>query len=78
MNAKQLIQYIALDLVDNPHTVSINEIIGAQTTILELKVTKQDVGKIIGKQGRTTDAIHTIMLSISAKTRRRISLEIID
>jgi predicted RNA-binding protein YlqC (UPF0109 family) len=78
MNAKQLVQYVALALVDNPHAVSINEIIGAQTTILELKVAKQDVGKIIGKQGRTADAIRTILISISAKTRRRISLEIIE
>ncbi len=78
MNVKELIQYMAQALVDNHHEVSINEIVGTQTTVLELKVAKEDMGKIIGKQGRTADAIRTILHAVSAKTRRHIILEIIE
>ena len=78
MNAKELIQYIALALADNHSCVSVNEIEGAQTTVFELKVAKEDLGKIIGKQGRNADAIRTILQSVSAKNKRRMSLEIIE
>ena len=78
MNVKELVQYIAQAVVDNPDAVSVNEIEGAQATILELKVAKQDLGKIIGKQGRTAGAIRMILSSAAGKTKRRITLEIIE
>ncbi len=78
MNVKELVQYIAQALVDNPDAVSINEIEGAQAVILELKVAKQDLGKIIGKQGRTAGAIRTILNSAAGKIKKRITLEIIE
>ena len=78
MNVKELVQYIAQALVDNPDAVAVNEIEGAQATILELKVAKQDLGKIIGKQGRTAGAIRTVLNSAVGKNKRRITLEIIE
>lgn len=78
MHVKELIHYIAQALVDNPEEVSVNEIEGAQTTVLELKVAKSDLGKVIGKQGRTAQAIRTILMAISAKIKKRVVLEIIE
>ena len=78
MNAKELIIYITQGLVDNHHAVSVNEIKAAQTPIFELKVAKQDLGKIIGRKGRTADAMRTILQSVAAKHERRMSLEIIE
>jgi len=78
MNAKELIIYIAQGLVDNHQAVSVTEIKGTQSTVYELKVAKQDLGKIIGRQGRIADALRTILQSIAARTKRRISLDIIE
>jgi predicted RNA-binding protein YlqC (UPF0109 family) len=78
MHVKELIHYIAQALVDNPEEVSVNEIEGAQTTVLELKVAKSDLGKVIGKQGRTAQAIRTILMAISAKIKKRVVLEIVE
>ncbi len=58
---KDMITYIAKALVDNPDDVSVAEIVGNQTSVLELKVAKEDLGKVIGKQGRTARAMRTIL-----------------
>ncbi len=78
MVMKELIQYIARAIVDNPDEVSVNEIEGGQTTVLELKVAKSDLGKVIGKQGRNAQAIRTILSAVSAKVKKRAVLEIIE
>jgi len=75
---KELIEYIAKSLVDNPEEVSVIELEGEQTTVLELKVAKEDMGKIIGKQGRTAMAIRTILGGASAKMKKRSFLEILE
>ncbi len=75
---KDLISYIAQALVDHPEEVSVNEIQGNQTSVLELKVAKEDLGKVIGKQGRTARAMRTILSAASAKLRKRTVLEIIE
>jgi predicted RNA-binding protein YlqC (UPF0109 family) len=75
---KELITYIAQSLVDNPSEVSVSEIEGNQTTVLELKVAKEDLGKVIGKQGRTAQAMRTILSAVSSKVKKRTVLEIIE
>jgi predicted RNA-binding protein YlqC (UPF0109 family) len=75
---KDLITYIAQALVDNPEKVSVSEIEGNQTSVLELKVAKEDLGKVIGKQGRTARAMRTILSAASAKIKKRTVLEIIE
>jgi predicted RNA-binding protein YlqC (UPF0109 family) len=75
---KDLIKYIAQALVDDPDQVEVFEIKGKQTLIIELKVAKQDIGKIIGKQGRTARAIRIIVGAVSAKVKKRAVLEIIE
>ena len=78
MDPKDLITLIVKALVDNPEQVSINEIESNNTIIIELKVAKEDLGKIIGKQGRTSNAIRSILNAMSGKTRKRLMLEILD
>ncbi len=75
---KDLIKYIAEALVDNPEQVSVDEVEGNQTSVLELKVSKEDLGKVIGKQGRTARAMRTILSAASAKEKKRTVLEIIE
>jgi hypothetical protein len=75
---KDLIKYIAQALVDKPEEVFVEEIMGNQTSVLELKVAKEDLGKIIGKQGRTARAMRTILSAASAKIKKRTVLEIIE
>ncbi|MDP4726374.1 MAG: KH domain-containing protein [Desulfobacterales bacterium] len=75
---KDLISYIARALVDNPEEVSVSEIQGNQTSVLELKVAKEDLGKVIGKQGRTARAMRTILSAASAKIKKRTVLEILE
>ena len=75
---KELVQLIAEALVDNPEQVSVIEIEGEQTSVIELKVAKEDLGKVIGKQGRTARAIRTILSATSTKLRKRCVLEIIE
>jgi len=70
---KELIEYIAKSLVDNPEEVSLTELEGEQTTVIELKVAKDDMGKIIGKQGRTAMAIRTILGAASTKMKKDLS-----
>ena len=75
---KDLITEIVQALVDHPEKVSVNEIEGAHTTVLELRVAKPDMGKVIGKQGRTAQAIRTILSAAAGKTRKRYILEVIE
>jgi len=75
---KDLISYIAKALVDHPEEVSVAEIEGGNTNVLELSVAKSDMGKIIGKQGRNAHALRTILSAACGKTRKRYILEIID
>jgi predicted RNA-binding protein YlqC (UPF0109 family) len=78
MPIKELVQYIARAMVDNPGEVLVSEIEGNQTTVLELKVAKNDLGKVIGKQGRNAQAIRTILSAVSAKIKKRVVLEIVE
>jgi len=75
---KDLINYIAQALVDHPEEVSVTEVEGNQTSVLELKVAKEDIGKVIGKQGRTARAMRTILGAASAKLKKRTVLQIIE
>jgi predicted RNA-binding protein YlqC (UPF0109 family) len=75
---KELLELIAKALVDNPDEVSVSEVGGEQTTILELRVAQEDLGKVIGKQGRTARAIRTILSAAGMKLRKRFHLEIIE
>ena len=75
---KDLITYIAKSLVDSPEKVEVKEVSGEQTTVLELKVAPEDLGKIIGKQGKTAKAIRTILGAAAAKLRKRAVLEILE
>ncbi|MFO7460808.1 MAG: KH domain-containing protein [Desulfatiglandales bacterium] len=78
MEMKELITYIAKALVDKPDEVTVTEIEGEQTSVIELKVAKEDLGKVIGKQGRTARAMRTILSAASTKIRKRSVLEIIE
>lgn len=75
---KELIEYIAKALVDYPEQVSVNVLEGSQACVLELSVAKVDLGKVIGKQGRTAKAIRTILGAASAKIKKRAVLEIVE
>ncbi len=75
---KDLIGYIARALVDHPEQVSVSEVEGKQTSVLELKVAKEDLGKVIGRQGRTARAMRTILSAASAKIKKRTVLEILE
>jgi predicted RNA-binding protein YlqC (UPF0109 family) len=75
---KDLIAYIAKALVDRPEEVVVTEIKGQQAYVIELKVAKEDIGKIVGKQGRTARAIRTILGAASAKINKRSVLEILE
>jgi len=75
---KDLITYIARSLVDNPDQVQVSQIEGEQTSVIELRVAKEDLGKVIGKQGRTARAMRTILSAASTKIRKRAVLEIIE
>ena len=75
---KELIKFIAQALVDNPDQVVVKEIEGEQTSVIELKVAKEDLGKVIGKQGRTARAMRTILSAASTTIRKRSVLEIIE
>jgi predicted RNA-binding protein YlqC (UPF0109 family) len=75
---KDLIAYLAKALVDKPEEVMVTEIEGEQTSVIELKVAKEDMGKVIGKQGRTARAMRTILGAASAKMKKRSVLEILE
>lgn len=75
---RELVELIAKSLVDNPEKVHVSQLEGEQTTILELKVAPEDLGKVIGKQGRTARAIRVILGAAGMKLKRRFNLEIIE
>lgn len=75
---KALVEFMARSLVDRPDEVQVNEIEGEQTTVLELKVAKEDLGKVIGRQGRTARAMRTILGAASIRANKRAVLEIIE
>ena len=75
---KDLIATVAKMLVDDPDQVFTTEIKGQQTSVIELKVAREDIGKIIGKQGRTAQALRGILMAASAKLRKRCTLQILE
>lgn len=75
---KELVEYIAKSLVDNPSGVAVNVIEGEKSTILELKVSEGDIGKVIGKHGRIAKAMRTILSAAATKKEKRVVLEILD
>jgi uncharacterized protein len=75
---KELVEYLAKALVDNPDDVEVAEVAGEQTVVLELRVAKEDLGKVIGKQGRTVKAMRAILSAASSKLRKRADLEILE
>jgi predicted RNA-binding protein YlqC (UPF0109 family) len=75
---KELIKYMAQALVDHPDQVEVSEVVGEQTSVIELRVAKEDLGKVIGKQGRTAKAMRTVLSAASTKIRKRTVLEIIE
>jgi predicted RNA-binding protein YlqC (UPF0109 family) len=78
VSLKELIEYIARALVDRPDDVEVAEISGEQTIVLELKVAKEDLGKVIGKQGRTVKAMRALLAAASSKLKKRADLEILE
>jgi len=75
---KEFVEYIVKNLVDHPEQVRINEIGGTHTLIIELSVEKSDIGKIIGKKGKTINAIRTLLMSVASRNGIRVNLEIIE
>ena len=75
---KDLIKYIAQALVDNPEEVEVSETGGEHTVVIELKVARSDIGKVIGRKGQNVQAIRTIISATSAKMKKRAVLEIIE
>jgi uncharacterized protein len=78
MDYKELVNFLVKSLVDNPDDVEINQIEGEKSTILELSVAGDDIGKVIGKHGRIARAIRTVLNAASAKSGKRVVLEILD
>jgi len=78
MNYSELVGYMVKSLVDHPEQVELREIEGEKSTILELKVVKEDIGKVIGKHGRIARAIRTIINASATKSGKRVVLEILD
>jgi uncharacterized protein len=78
MQMKDLIEFMAKALVDNPDLVEVREIEGEQSSVVELRVSREDLGKVIGKQGRTARAMRTILSAASTKLRKRAVLDIIE
>lgn len=75
---KELVQYLARQLVNNPDAVEVKETQSDTASILELKVAKEDLGRIIGKQGRTAKSIRTILNAAASRTNRKVVLEIVE
>ena len=78
MSMKELITFMAQALVDNPDQVDVQEIEGEQSSVIELRVAREDLGKVIGKQGRTAQGIRTIITAAGMKEKRRYNLEILE
>lgn len=75
---KEFVEYIVKNLVDHPDKVRINEVGGTNTIILELSAEKSDIGKIIGKKGKTINAIRTLLMSVASRNGLRVNLEILE
>jgi predicted RNA-binding protein YlqC (UPF0109 family) len=75
---KELIEYIAKHLVDSPDEVKVSEVAGEVTSVIELRVAKADLGKVIGKEGKTARAMRTLLTAASTKIKKRAVLEIIE
>jgi uncharacterized protein len=75
---KELVQYLAKSLVNNPDSVEVKETQGETASVLELKVAKEDLGRIIGKQGRTARSIRTILNAAASRANRKVVLEIVE
>lgn len=75
---RELIEYLARGLVDHPEEVVVEEVEEPDALVLELKVAEEDLGKVIGKQGRTAKALRTVLSAASSKMRRRVLLEILE
>ncbi|HEX3343011.1 MAG TPA: KH domain-containing protein [Polyangiaceae bacterium] len=78
MPLKELIHAIAMELVDQPDQVEVTEIPGDNNSVIELRVAKDDIGKVIGKEGRTAQSMRTILTAVSTKLGRRAHLDIVD
>lgn len=78
VSLKELVKIIACALVDRPEQVDVTEVSGGTTSVIEVRVAKEDVGKIIGKQGHTANAIRTILNGVAAKLKKRVVLEILE
>jgi uncharacterized protein len=78
MALKELIRTIAMDLVDHPDQVVVTEVAGDNNSLIELRVAKEDIGKVIGKEGRTAQSMRTILTAVSTKLGRRAHLDIVD
>jgi predicted RNA-binding protein YlqC (UPF0109 family) len=78
MPLKELIRAIAVELVDHPEEVTVTEIAGEHNSVVELRVAKNDIGKVIGKEGRTAQSMRTILTAVSTKLGRRAHLDIVD
>ncbi|MCB0342594.1 MAG: KH domain-containing protein [Pseudobdellovibrionaceae bacterium] len=77
-NLRDLVEFMAKALVDNPNDVDVTEVVGEQTTVVELKVAKDDLGKVIGKRGKTAHSMRTILNAASTKLNKRSVLEIVE
>lgn len=75
---KELVQYLAKSLVSNPEAVEVKEILSDDASVLELKVAKEDLGRIIGKQGRTAKSIRTLLNAAASRGNRKVVLEIVE
>ena len=75
---KELVDFIARSLVDQPDAVRVDEVVKEESVVFELRVAKDDLGKVIGKQGRTAHAIRTLLAATSSKGERRVRLEILE
>ena len=75
---KEFVIYIAKQLVDDPDLVEVQEVVGEKTTVFELRVGPEDLGKVIGKGGKTARAIRTLISAVSAKQGKRASLDIME
>ena len=78
MTVKELVELIAKSLVDDPDKVKVTQLDGQQSSIIELRVAPEDMGKVIGKQGRTAQAIRVILGAAGMKLKRRVNLEIVE
>ena len=75
---KEFVEFMAKSIVDSPEEVQVTEVAGEKTTVIELRVASEDLGKIIGKQGRTAKAIRSILNAAAAKVKKRAVLEILE